>query len=297
VTIKESIPGRERMKVVLKSLVPPVAQSQFGNPAIGATRYDLCIYDDALQLVADLTVDQAAQVCGNPPRACWLPISDKGYRYADRDAAADGVQKIIAKGGPAGRGKIVVKAGNNLAQGQAAMPVGVTAALQGTQSATMQVLTSDGDCFGATVADIQTAESAAFRAGGTPIALPTTTSSTSITTSTSSTTTSTTLRPPSVCCYDTGGPYCATVDTSQFPNETIEWIEQACLDAVGGGAVLGTRDSVCDITGSCVARSAAQPGDCCSMSALCTTESIPGQCFGHNVLPDAVCYAGACEAR
>jgi hypothetical protein len=99
-------------------------------------------YDDTGTLVTELTVDRAAQLCGDPAKVCWTPISTKGYRYKDRDASADGVQKIVVKGGSAGRGKVVLKAG------------------------TVQLVTSDGECFGGSITDISRTDLGAFKAFG-----------------------------------------------------------------------------------------------------------------------------------
>src|SRR5262245_58861564 len=139
-------------------------QAQFGDPVTGTTRYDVCVYDKTLQLVGNLTVDRAAGLCGSPPRVCWRSVSNTGYRYVDRDAGADGVRSIVANGGSAGRGKVVVKARNDGRRGQTSLPLGMTAALQFTQSVTVQALTSDGDCFGGTLTRIRSAGPTTFRA-------------------------------------------------------------------------------------------------------------------------------------
>lgn len=161
VTIEEETPGRERLKVVLRKLVPPVAQPAFGDPAEGSTRYDLCLYDDALRLVGAFAVDRAGAVCGTRP--CWRAVGTRGYRYTDRAATAAGVRSIVAMGGSAGRGRIVVRARNDARRGQLAMPTGIAGALQSTRAVTVQTVTSDGDCFGATLTDIR-ASGASFGA-------------------------------------------------------------------------------------------------------------------------------------
>jgi hypothetical protein len=149
---------------VLRKLVPEVLQIQFGNPVTGTTRFDVCVYDDALRLVGALTVDRAGQSCGSTSRLCWRAISTRGYRYVDRDGAADGVRSMLAVGGSAGRGKIVVKARNDGRRGQFTMPLGMTAALEGTQSVTVQTVASDGACFGGTLTNIRSAGPTSFRA-------------------------------------------------------------------------------------------------------------------------------------
>lgn len=146
---------------MLKKL-PRVERAQLGNPTAGTTRYDVCVYDDALRLVGSLTVDRAGQTC--PQKACWRPIASTGYRYADRAGGADGVTSLVAKGGPAGKGKIVVMARNNARKGQTSMPLGIAAALQATRSVTVQTVTSDGACFGSTLTNVRTARPTLFRA-------------------------------------------------------------------------------------------------------------------------------------
>ena len=73
------------------------------------------------------------------------------------------MRTIVATGGSAGRGRIVVKARNDERRGQTTMPLGMTAALQLTQSVTVQTVTSDGACFGGTMTDVD-ASPTRFRA-------------------------------------------------------------------------------------------------------------------------------------
>jgi hypothetical protein len=47
-------------------------------------------------------------LCGGNP--CWKAIGERGYKYKDRNATFDGVFTLIAKGGDAGKSKIVLKA-------------------------------------------------------------------------------------------------------------------------------------------------------------------------------------------
>jgi hypothetical protein len=153
VWIDEDTPGRERAKIVLKKLVPSVVQADFGDPATGTTRYDVCLYDDALRPVGALAIDRAGEACGT--RSCWHAVSTKGYRYVDRAATAAGVRSIVASGGSAGHGKLVLKARNDERLGQLAMPRGMAAALASSRSVTVQALTSDGACFGATLTAVR----------------------------------------------------------------------------------------------------------------------------------------------
>jgi hypothetical protein len=162
--VKETTTGKEKVKVVLKQLVPVVAQGDFGDPVDGSTVYSLCLYDDTATLAAALEVARAGQDCGTPPRPCWQAISTKGYKYKDKDASAAGVAKIVAKGGDPLTGKVVVKAANNAAKGQTSLPTGIAPQLENDTQATVQLVTSDAACFGVTTTNVLRADGALFKA-------------------------------------------------------------------------------------------------------------------------------------
>jgi hypothetical protein len=134
-----------------------------GNPATGSTRYDLCLYDPEEALVRGLTVDEAGEACGPNDKPCWKDKGGKGWAYKDPDADASGVRKITATSGPAGKGTLQVQAGNNTAKGQDEMPVGIAAMLEAASSATVQVRTSDGLCYGALLSTVKTADGVVFQ--------------------------------------------------------------------------------------------------------------------------------------
>jgi hypothetical protein len=142
---------------------PKTTQAELGNPLAGGsgTIFSVCLYDDDDNLAGELTVDRAGEDCGGVP--CWktlgsAPPDGKGYKFGDKNGASQGVQKIIFKAGAAGKSKIIVKAkGGNI-------PSGITTALQGSTSATMQLRTSDGICLTDTLGEILTATSEAFKA-------------------------------------------------------------------------------------------------------------------------------------
>jgi cysteine-rich repeat protein len=83
-------------------------QADFGLPT-GTTQYALCVYRGATgPLASDYTVPGHATK--------WSPSGARGYRYKDKDAAADGIAKILLKGGAQNRSKIQAKGkGVNLA--------------------------------------------------------------------------------------------------------------------------------------------------------------------------------------
>jgi len=164
--VNESVPGREKIKAVFKKLKPGIDQSQFGDPITGQTSYNLCIYDDADALVGQMRVGRAQDNCGTPPRSCWRAIPDGGYEYCDQNAAADGIRKIILKAGGVGKAKIMVKGKNDGPKGQTSLPTGIAGALNGKARATVQVVSSDADCFGINATDVRKADGALFKARG-----------------------------------------------------------------------------------------------------------------------------------
>jgi len=115
-------------------------------------------------LAGALLVDRAGEDCGTPPGPCWKAISTKGYKYKDKDASADGVAKIVAKGGDPLQGKVVLKAANNAPKGQTSLPTGIAPQLANDTQATVQVVTSDAACIGTTVTNVRRADGTLFKA-------------------------------------------------------------------------------------------------------------------------------------
>jgi hypothetical protein len=164
--VKEKSPGREKFKAVFKNLKSSVNQSQFGAPVTGSTSYTVCVYDENDLLVGDMEVDRAQSNCGTPPRPCWKALSTKGYKYNDKDVSADGIQQIMVKGGDEGKGKVIVKGKNNALRGQLSLPTGMAPLLQHHTKATVQIVTSDADCFGVAAEDVKKADGLMFKALG-----------------------------------------------------------------------------------------------------------------------------------
>jgi hypothetical protein len=158
--VNEKVAGKEKLAVVLTRLETAVAPSQFGDPVSGTTKYHVCVYDSADQLRGQYTVDRAGEICSTG-KPCWATVPDKGYRFKDKAAVADGIQKVSLRGGAALKGKVVV-AGKN----QGTMPTGVSAALANQPSATVQVIASDGICVGATLPVVKKADGFVFKAAG-----------------------------------------------------------------------------------------------------------------------------------
>jgi cysteine-rich repeat protein len=161
--VKENKPGKEKLTAKLQAFGVATTQADFGNPATGSTRYDLCIYDPEEALAVGLAVNEAGETCGAKQKPCWKAKGTKGWAYKDPEADASGVRSISATSGAAGKGKLQVQAGNNEAKGQDEMPVGIAAMLQSASSATVQVRTSDGLCYGALLSTIKTADGVQFQ--------------------------------------------------------------------------------------------------------------------------------------
>ncbi len=97
-------------------------QADLADPTTTAD-YALCIYSGTTDaLVAQMNVP--------PDMGKWSVLGTKGYKYFDSSLTNDGVQKVLVKGGSAGKSKMLVKGrGQNLPDpldsGPLAMPVSV----------------------------------------------------------------------------------------------------------------------------------------------------------------------------
>jgi hypothetical protein len=155
--ISEKKPGKEKLTAKLSGFGAATTQADLGNPASGTTVYRLCVYNPVDVVAVALTVDRAGENCGPKAKPCWKDKGGKGWSYKDPLAEASGVRGLAATSGASGKGKLQVKAGNNTAKNQAALPTGLAMMLQATTSVTLQVSTSDAQCFQspltATIAD------------------------------------------------------------------------------------------------------------------------------------------------
>lgn len=167
--VKTDISGKERLVAKLKQ-GPALTQTDMGNPLDASqggsgTSYALCIYNDADALAGDVFVARAGDLCAGQP--CWKPIGHapndpggpgKGYRYKDLALSADGVRKILYKGGSAGASKALVigKGGD--------VPSTIAPALQSSSAATIQLRSSDGACLSLGLNEIVKSEPGFFKA-------------------------------------------------------------------------------------------------------------------------------------
>lgn len=168
ILINEKQLGREKLIATwTKGL--PATQTDFGNPlAPGGTAYFFCLYDDQSDLVAALGVERAGDSCGNRP--CWksqggLPPDGKGYVYKDPDRASDGVDSIKLQAGADGKTKLTLKAQNLSLKGQAALPVGLAAALTTSfDGVVIQMLSSNAGCYSIELDEVQRRDTNLFKA-------------------------------------------------------------------------------------------------------------------------------------
>lgn len=167
--VRDEVPGRERLVAKLVR-GPELAQTDLGNPLDASqggtgTAYSLCLYDDSNGLAGGLRVDRAGQTCDGAP--CWRPIGrapndpigpGRGYRYRDRSLAAEGVLRLVYRGGVAGTSRAIL-----VGKGPA-LPDGIAAALQSSSQVTIQLRSSDGLCLSLDLGDIRVQQPGHFKA-------------------------------------------------------------------------------------------------------------------------------------
>jgi hypothetical protein len=167
VSIVEKKIGKEKWSVKLAKLDGEVTAADFGDPVTGSSHYLTCLYDAAGVLVAELEIERAAgDTCGPKAKPCWKAAGEKGFRYKDPDAAASGVRGLKLKSGPAGKGAVQLKAGNNTKKAQSALPTGAATVLSGATSASIQLRASGAACFESQLGDVKKADGLQFKAKG-----------------------------------------------------------------------------------------------------------------------------------
>ena len=160
-SISEKSAGKEKIKFSLTGIAAAVAKTDWGNPYSSDTSYALCVYNAAGNLAGSYEVARGGDTCATDP--CWVVSKTVGYAYADPALTSDGISKILLAGGDAGKGKLSLQGSNATSH----LPTGVTAALNGSASATVQFVTSDGGCYGGPLGTVKTADGLTFN-GSTP---------------------------------------------------------------------------------------------------------------------------------
>jgi subtilisin-like proprotein convertase family protein len=127
-------PTRSRMKFKYKQGAATLP-SEFGDPVGGAPTYHLCVWDESASAQPLLSAAApAGGTCGSQP--CWKATAATGYRYKNKDATPDGIDKIRLKAdGSPGRTLIQVQARGALLSAPAP-PL--------TPTVTAQLLVDDG---------------------------------------------------------------------------------------------------------------------------------------------------------
>lgn len=162
--INEKKSRREKWKLTMKGFDSETTQADFGDPVGGSTRVDVCLYDDADALLAGLNVPRAGDLCGKKQKPCWKAKGATGWTYKDTDTSSDGVKKMGAKSGSAGKGSFKLLAANKEKKLQLELPRRVSDALEGASSARVQVVASDGACFDAVLPSVKKADEELFKA-------------------------------------------------------------------------------------------------------------------------------------
>ena len=166
-SVDERRSGKEKLSASF-SKGPALAQVQFGDPTlVGGTDVALCVYKDDGARAAALEVARAGASCGSKP--CWKPLGKpspdgRGFAYKDAAGSADGVRSLKLKGAGAGKSSLSVGASNRGPTVASALPTGIAAALATTTEVTLQLHTSDGACFEATLDDVTRQEVDRFKA-------------------------------------------------------------------------------------------------------------------------------------
>jgi hypothetical protein len=141
--------GKETLKLRWAKIATTTTRVSFGDPVSDSTVAAFCLFNDAGTPVGELIVDRAGKTCGTKP--CWRLTGKQGLAYQDKMASAAGITKIGFVGGAAGKGKARAQGKNDAAKGLKSLPTGLSAALTGNTSPTIELVTSDGFCVGATM--------------------------------------------------------------------------------------------------------------------------------------------------
>jgi hypothetical protein len=142
-------PGKEKFQVAWQKIGTATTRASFGDPVSGTTSAVVCVFNDVGTLVQETIVDRAAQTCGAKP--CWKTTGTQGLAYADELASDDGITKLQFVGGAADKGKAQAQGKNDAPKGLTSLPTGLAAALAGNTQPTIQLVTTDGLCVGATM--------------------------------------------------------------------------------------------------------------------------------------------------
>jgi hypothetical protein len=125
----------------------------FGSPTT-TDSYAFCIYDAGQNVVFQSVVPPGGSCNAN---SCWNPVGNRGFRYRNGKATADGLTKFRLFSGTEGRAKIIVKGrGENLPPADLPLALPVLVQLQA----------SNGECWEASYNLDGVAQNDSARFGG-----------------------------------------------------------------------------------------------------------------------------------
>jgi len=136
----------------------------FGDPVIGNTLYEVCVFDQDRRSAVRLTADRAGDGCGPRQKPCWKAKSTKGYVYKDPSAESSGLKKITAVSGPVQKGKLTLLGANNERKGQLALPNRIALRLEGNTSALVQLSAEGAQCDEAELDTVKKSDAVRFNA-------------------------------------------------------------------------------------------------------------------------------------
>jgi cysteine-rich repeat protein len=145
----------------LKGWNEEIVREDFGLPTFDLTRYDICVYDGADELVAQMIVPRGFDTCGRKEKSCWSDLGQDGYKFSDPDLESAGIGSILTHGGKIGRGSLSVKGRRKR---DADRLPRMTEQLAGSTHATVQVMISDGRCFSAELPNVKKNDEGSFSA-------------------------------------------------------------------------------------------------------------------------------------
>jgi hypothetical protein len=160
--LDESKPGEEKLKIQWKKLDADTLGTDLGDPVDGTDAVSICLYHDDGRLMQQYTVDRAGGLCAGRP--CWRAVGTRGYRYADRDFSADGIDGLGFLGGPGRAAKASASGANDAGDGRSTLPTGVVARMAGNRSPTVELLADNGFCIAAEVSLVLKDDGRRFKA-------------------------------------------------------------------------------------------------------------------------------------
>ena len=158
----EKTAGKEKLQLQWKKIAPATTRASFGDPVTGNTVAVACVFDDGGAFVGEYLVDRGSQTCDGKP--CWKLTGKEGYAYSDKTASASGIAKMKFAGGDPNKGQAAAQGKNDAGKGLSSLPTGLVGALTGNTAPTIELVTNDGLCVGATMNKVTKDEGGQYKA-------------------------------------------------------------------------------------------------------------------------------------